>query len=88
MPAIESKIDVNSEAFARNRAHMLGLIDRLRALEARAREKSALVRNGVELDDVDTAERRLGKPHASGFVAGPPASGQCVCAIAQLCVSV
>ena len=41
MPAIESKIDVNGEAFARNRAHMLSLIETLRALEARAREKSA-----------------------------------------------
>ena len=41
MPAIESKIDVNGETFTRNRATMLSLIDTLRSLEARAREKSA-----------------------------------------------
>jgi len=41
LPAIQSKIDVNGEAFARNRDHMLALIDKLRALENRAREKSA-----------------------------------------------
>ena len=41
MPSIESKIDVNGDAFARNRAHMLALIDKLRALEARARDTSA-----------------------------------------------
>ena len=41
MPAIESKIDIGGEAFARNRDHMLSLIAQLRALEARARDKSA-----------------------------------------------
>src|SRR4026209_1303855 len=41
MPAIESKIDVNGEAFGRNRDHMLGLIAQLRALENRAAAKSA-----------------------------------------------
>ena len=41
MPAIESKIDTGGEAFARNRDHMLALIGKLRALEARARDKSA-----------------------------------------------
>ena len=41
MPVISSKIDVAGEAFARNRAHMLSLIETLRGLEARAREKSA-----------------------------------------------
>ncbi len=41
MPHIESKADVNGEAFARNREHMLGLIDQLRALEDRAATKSA-----------------------------------------------
>src|SRR5256885_6203467 len=41
MPAIQSKIDMNGEAFARNRAHMLALIEKLRALEARAATKSA-----------------------------------------------
>src|SRR5947207_13975849 len=40
MPAIESKIDLNSEAFTRNRDHMLSLIEKLRALEARAATKS------------------------------------------------
>src|SRR2546423_7583585 len=40
MPAIESKIDVTGEAFRRNRAHMLTLIENLRALEARAATKS------------------------------------------------
>jgi geranyl-CoA carboxylase beta subunit len=41
VPAIVSKIDINGETFARNRAQMLSLIDTLRSLEARAREKSA-----------------------------------------------
>src|SRR5688572_780735 len=41
VPAIESKIDVNGEAFGRNRDHMLSLIAQLRALENRAATKSA-----------------------------------------------
>src|SRR5688500_16922225 len=41
MPFIESKIDVNGEAFGRNRDHMLSLIAQLRALENRAATKSA-----------------------------------------------
>jgi len=41
LPVISSKIDVAGEAFARNRTHMLSLIETLRGLEARAREKSA-----------------------------------------------
>src|SRR3954465_10106348 len=41
MPAIDSKIDVRGDTFARNRAHMAALVDALRALEARTREKSA-----------------------------------------------
>jgi geranyl-CoA carboxylase beta subunit len=41
VPAIESKIDVNGEAFQGNRARMLALIDTLRALETRTRDKSA-----------------------------------------------
>jgi geranyl-CoA carboxylase beta subunit len=41
VPPIESKVDTTGEAFALNRAHMLALIAQLRALEARAREKSA-----------------------------------------------
>jgi geranyl-CoA carboxylase beta subunit len=41
MPAIASRIDPGSEAFQRNRAHMLALVERLRALERRARDKSA-----------------------------------------------
>ena len=41
MPAIQSKIDVAGEAFQRNRAGMLKLIERLRALEKRTRDASA-----------------------------------------------
>ena len=41
MAPIESKLDTRSEAFQRNREHMLALIGRLRALEARTREESA-----------------------------------------------
>ncbi len=41
MPAIESKIDTGAQAFARNRAHMLGLLETLRRLEARSAAKSA-----------------------------------------------
>src|SRR3954462_483317 len=41
MPAIDTKIDVKSDTFARNRAHMAALVEKLRALEARTREKSA-----------------------------------------------
>jgi geranyl-CoA carboxylase beta subunit len=44
MPAIESKLDPRSESFLRNRAHMLRLVERLRSLEARAREASAKAR--------------------------------------------
>ncbi len=41
MPLIHSRLDTAGEAFQRNRAHMLGLIERLRALEGRARDASA-----------------------------------------------
>ena len=41
MPAIESKLDTGSDAYRRNRDHMLGLVARLRALEARTRDESA-----------------------------------------------
>jgi len=41
VPAIDSQLDIGSEAFARNRARMLELIARLRALEARTRDESA-----------------------------------------------
>ncbi|HLE66390.1 MAG TPA: carboxyl transferase domain-containing protein, partial [Burkholderiales bacterium] len=41
MPVIESKLDANSEPFRRNRQRMLELIERLRALEQRARDESA-----------------------------------------------
>jgi geranyl-CoA carboxylase beta subunit len=41
VPAIESRIDVTGDAFGRNRDHMLALIAQLRALEARARDRSA-----------------------------------------------
>ena len=44
MAAIESRLDTASEAFRRNREHMLGLIARLRALEARTRDESAKVK--------------------------------------------
>ena len=41
MPAIQSRIDTAGEAFQRNRARMLALLDELRALEARTRDASA-----------------------------------------------
>jgi geranyl-CoA carboxylase beta subunit len=41
MAAIESRLDTASEAFRRNREHMLGLIARLRARETRTRDESA-----------------------------------------------
>jgi geranyl-CoA carboxylase beta subunit len=41
MPAIQSKVDAAGEAFARNRAKMLALIERLRMLEQRTRDTSA-----------------------------------------------
>jgi geranyl-CoA carboxylase beta subunit len=41
MPAIDSRIDPTSDAFQRNRTHMLGLLDKLRGLEARAAAESA-----------------------------------------------
>ncbi len=44
MPAIESKIDRQSETFQRNRQSMLALVERLRALEARTRDESARVK--------------------------------------------
>ncbi|TAK41580.1 MAG: acyl-CoA carboxylase subunit beta [Betaproteobacteria bacterium] len=44
MPAIESKIDRQSDAFRRNRERMLALVERLRVLEARTRDESAKVK--------------------------------------------
>jgi len=41
VPTLQTRIDTNSETFQRNRSQMLALIARLRALEARARDKSA-----------------------------------------------
>ncbi|MFN3853055.1 MAG: acyl-CoA carboxylase subunit beta [Phreatobacter sp.] len=41
MAVIETRISSSGEAFQANRAHMLGLIDRMRELEARARKASA-----------------------------------------------
>ena len=40
MPAIESRIDTNSEAFAKNRADMLALVAGFREIEARVRAQS------------------------------------------------
>ena len=40
MPAIQSRLDPSSAAFQANRARMLALVERLRALEARTRAKS------------------------------------------------
>jgi len=40
MSAFASKVDVHSEAFARNRADMLALVDKLSELNARGRNKS------------------------------------------------
>ena len=44
MPRIESRIDIGSAAYAENRAHMLGLIEQLRGIEAATRAKSAQAR--------------------------------------------
>ena len=41
MPALQSKLDAAGEAFRRNRARMLALLERLRSLEARTRDASA-----------------------------------------------
>ena len=41
MPIIESRLNPESEGFRSNRAAMLALVDRLRALEAGTRERSA-----------------------------------------------
>ncbi len=41
MPVIESRLNPETEGFRQNRAAMLALVDRLRALEARTRERSA-----------------------------------------------
>src|SRR5258706_16087307 len=40
MPAVQSKLDTSSEAFAANRTRMLELIARLRHLEERTRKES------------------------------------------------
>jgi geranyl-CoA carboxylase beta subunit len=40
MPSIQSRLDTASAFFQANRAHMLGLIEKLRALEARTRGES------------------------------------------------
>jgi len=40
MPVIDSRIDVNSESFRRNRADMLALIDEFRLLEQKVRDAS------------------------------------------------
>ena len=44
MAAIDSKLDPTSDAFKRNRDHMLGLIAKLRVLETRTRDESAKVK--------------------------------------------
>jgi geranyl-CoA carboxylase beta subunit len=41
VPAIDLHLDTGSAAFANNRAHLLGLIEQLRGVEARARSASA-----------------------------------------------
>ncbi len=41
MPVFESKLNVESDAYQSNRAGMLGLVDKMRDLEARASEASA-----------------------------------------------
>jgi geranyl-CoA carboxylase beta subunit len=41
MPAYQSSIAIQGEAFAENRAYLLGLIDELRGLEARTEATSA-----------------------------------------------
>jgi geranyl-CoA carboxylase beta subunit len=41
MPTIDLRLDTSSESFAQNRAHLLGLIDQLRGIEARTRAASA-----------------------------------------------
>jgi hypothetical protein len=40
MAAIRSRLDPSEEGFRRNRAHMLGLVEQLRSLEARTRAES------------------------------------------------
>jgi geranyl-CoA carboxylase beta subunit len=45
MPVLQTRIDTRSDAFAANRAHMLGLIEQLRALEARTRTASERARD-------------------------------------------
>jgi geranyl-CoA carboxylase beta subunit len=44
MAAIESRLDATSDAFKRNRDHMLELIAKLRGLETRTRDESAKVK--------------------------------------------
>ena len=41
MPVLDTRLDPHSEAFATNRAHMLGLLGEVRALEQRTRDRSA-----------------------------------------------
>ncbi|KNZ31653.1 MAG: acetyl-CoA carboxylase [Methylibium sp. NZG] len=41
MPTLDLRLDTGSAAFAENRAHGLGLIEQLRAIEARTRQASA-----------------------------------------------
>lgn len=48
MPQIESTISISSASFAANRDHMLGLLERVRALEQRTRAKSAASRERFE----------------------------------------
>ena len=44
MPAFQSKIDLAGDAFQRNRSSMLERLERLRALEARTRDASAMAK--------------------------------------------
>ena len=41
MPALDLRLDTNSAPFAANRAHLLGLVEQLRSIEARTRHASA-----------------------------------------------
>jgi geranyl-CoA carboxylase beta subunit len=60
MPAIESRISPQSDAFQANRAALLAQIEHLRALERRTRDKSAAARERFEKKGKLLPRERLG----------------------------
>ncbi|MDR0479437.1 MAG: acyl-CoA carboxylase subunit beta [Burkholderiaceae bacterium] len=61
MPVLESRVAAQSESFQNNRAALLALVDQLRALEKRTRDKSAAAQTRFEQRGQLLPRERLGR---------------------------